>query len=288
MEVSQSWGTPSSHPFIDGIFLHKPTSYWGTSIYGNPPSPFRRFWLFWPIVCSPPVSIPSPKNDTSRFSSSKPLLRGCLFYAQNGCSKHPCEMLVNYTFNSATTNVQNPKNWSFSGGGRNSHNGWWSSSKYLLLWCHVSTNKGFEQCWYIYIYIYIYICIYICKYIYIYISVVSNNMTVKVPWLIMLFPMVRWQCLATPHFIWLDKPNSRHSNDGSAWNSKNTTQPWVLNNQALVLSQSIYTSIYKLHPYPLTISYFRSKTIIPHEHKQVHVEIVISHLILPHSNHINP
>ena len=30
MEVSQNGGTPSHHPFIDGIFPYKPSSYWGT------------------------------------------------------------------------------------------------------------------------------------------------------------------------------------------------------------------------------------------------------------------
>ena len=29
-------GVPLDHPFIDGIFNDKPSSYWGTTIYGNP------------------------------------------------------------------------------------------------------------------------------------------------------------------------------------------------------------------------------------------------------------
>ena len=35
MEVSINGGTPSYHPFIDGIFPCKPSSYGGTPIYGN-------------------------------------------------------------------------------------------------------------------------------------------------------------------------------------------------------------------------------------------------------------
>ena len=34
-------GTPSYHPFIDGIFPHEPSSYWGISTYGNPRGTFR-------------------------------------------------------------------------------------------------------------------------------------------------------------------------------------------------------------------------------------------------------
>ena len=30
-------GTPSSHPFLDGIFPYKPTSYWGTPHFRKPP-----------------------------------------------------------------------------------------------------------------------------------------------------------------------------------------------------------------------------------------------------------
>ena len=29
-------GVPPKHPFLDGIFLSKPSSYWGTTIYGTP------------------------------------------------------------------------------------------------------------------------------------------------------------------------------------------------------------------------------------------------------------
>ena len=35
MRVSQTRGTPSSHPFLFGIFHSKPSSYWGSSICGN-------------------------------------------------------------------------------------------------------------------------------------------------------------------------------------------------------------------------------------------------------------
>ena len=33
--VSINGGTPSYHPFLDGIFPYKPSSYWGTPIYGS-------------------------------------------------------------------------------------------------------------------------------------------------------------------------------------------------------------------------------------------------------------
>ena len=33
--------TPSYHPFLDGIFPHKPSSYWGTPIYGNPSNVYK-------------------------------------------------------------------------------------------------------------------------------------------------------------------------------------------------------------------------------------------------------
>ena len=42
MMVSRNGGTPSHHPFLDGIFyeinINKPSSYWGTPIFraGNP------------------------------------------------------------------------------------------------------------------------------------------------------------------------------------------------------------------------------------------------------------
>ena len=29
-------GLPPNHPFLDGIFPYKPSSYWGTPINGNP------------------------------------------------------------------------------------------------------------------------------------------------------------------------------------------------------------------------------------------------------------
>ena len=35
MVVSINGGTPSHHVFLDGIFHWKPSSYWGTPIYGN-------------------------------------------------------------------------------------------------------------------------------------------------------------------------------------------------------------------------------------------------------------
>ena len=35
MEVSLNRGTTSSHPFLDGIFLYKASSYWGAPIDGN-------------------------------------------------------------------------------------------------------------------------------------------------------------------------------------------------------------------------------------------------------------
>ena len=40
MGVSTNEGTPSHHPFIDGIFHYKPS--WGTPISGNLHIPFSR------------------------------------------------------------------------------------------------------------------------------------------------------------------------------------------------------------------------------------------------------
>ena len=36
MEVPWNGGVLLNHPFLDGIFHHKPSSYWVTAIYGNP------------------------------------------------------------------------------------------------------------------------------------------------------------------------------------------------------------------------------------------------------------
>ena len=37
LEVSSIRGIPPNHPLIDGIFPYKPSSYWGTPIFRNPP-----------------------------------------------------------------------------------------------------------------------------------------------------------------------------------------------------------------------------------------------------------
>ena len=59
-------GTPSHHPFLDGIFLYTPTSYWGTPIDGNPH-----------------INMPRAKKSPSRSSAAcceKHVFRNCFFF----------------------------------------------------------------------------------------------------------------------------------------------------------------------------------------------------------------
>ena len=42
MVVSWNRGTPSSHPFLDGIFPYEPTSYWGPPWLWKPPYNHNR------------------------------------------------------------------------------------------------------------------------------------------------------------------------------------------------------------------------------------------------------
>ena len=44
MEVSSNRGTPSHHPFLDGIFPHKPSSYWGTPMTMDTPNWITTKW----------------------------------------------------------------------------------------------------------------------------------------------------------------------------------------------------------------------------------------------------
>ena len=69
MEVSWNGGTPSHHPFLDGIFPYKSTSYCGTLILGNPHMINMIGWYDWFICESDDLRIemlnshcPMPSN----------------------------------------------------------------------------------------------------------------------------------------------------------------------------------------------------------------------------------
>ena len=90
MDVSANGGTPSHHPFLDGIFRYTPSSYWGTPILGNHHICFRSLQ----VLTANGSSVPS----LARLEVLCPCIDECCVATRWGVGRSLTDMMKNWRF----------------------------------------------------------------------------------------------------------------------------------------------------------------------------------------------